>query len=108
MHCASDLHLRATKRIARYIKGTINYGVEFHKNQKFRLNGFSDSDWGCAPNVKSTSGLYFNLGSGAFSWYCNKQDIEAQLTIEARFIAATTTVNQELWLRKIMCDPNMK
>ncbi|WMV55064.1 hypothetical protein MTR67_048449 [Solanum verrucosum] len=108
MHCASDLHLRAAKRIVRYIKGIINYGVKFHKSQKFRLNGFSDSDWGGAPDMKSTSGFCFNLGSGAFSWYSKKQDIVAQSTAEAEFIAATAAVNQALWLRKIMCDLNMK
>jgi len=108
MHCASDLHLRAAKRIVRYIKGTINYGVKFHKSQKFRLNGFSDSDWGGAPDMKSTSGFCFNLGSGAFSWYSKKQDIVAQSTAEAEFIAATAAVNQALWLRKIMCDLNME
>ena len=72
MHCASDLHLRTAKRIVRYIKGIINYGVKFHKSWKFRLNGFSDSDWGGAHDMKITSGLCFNLGSGAFSWYSKK------------------------------------
>nr|KYP66217.1 hypothetical protein KK1_012504 [Cajanus cajan] len=30
MHCASELHLKATKRVVRYIKGTINYGVRYY------------------------------------------------------------------------------
>jgi hypothetical protein len=29
MHCPSEIHLRATKQILRYIKGTINFGVQF-------------------------------------------------------------------------------
>jgi transposase InsO family protein len=29
MHCASEMHLKAAKRILRYIKGTIDYGVKF-------------------------------------------------------------------------------
>ena len=78
MHCASDLYLSPAKRIVRYIKGIINYGVKFHKSQKFRLNGFSDSDWGGAPDMKSTSCFCFNHGSGAFFWYSKKQDIVAQ------------------------------
>uniref|UniRef100_A0A3Q7IHM2 Uncharacterized protein n=1 Tax=Solanum lycopersicum TaxID=4081 RepID=A0A3Q7IHM2_SOLLC len=45
-----------------YIKGTINYGVKFHKCQKFRLNGFSNSDWGGALDM-STSDFCFNFGS---------------------------------------------
>jgi hypothetical protein len=27
MHCPSEIHLRATKLILRYIKGTVNFGV---------------------------------------------------------------------------------
>ena len=29
MHCASELHLQAVKRIIRYVKGTISYGIKF-------------------------------------------------------------------------------
>ena len=45
MHCASEMHLKAAKRILRYVKGTIDYGVKFEKCQEFKLYGFSDSDW---------------------------------------------------------------
>jgi len=38
MHCASDLHLRAAKLIVKYIKGTINYGVKFHKSENLDLS----------------------------------------------------------------------
>ena len=44
MHCASELHLKAAKRVVRYIKGTIGFCVKFKKNQCFKLQGFSDSD----------------------------------------------------------------
>jgi hypothetical protein len=54
--------------------------------------------------MKSTSGFYFRLGSRMFSWSSNKQDIVAQSTAETEFIAATTTMNQVLWLKKFLCD----
>ena len=37
-----------------------------------------------------------------------KQDIVAQSTAEAEFVAATVTVNQALWLRKKLVDLHMK
>jgi hypothetical protein len=52
--------------------------------------------------MKSTSGFCFNLGSIIFSWSSKKQDIVEQSTVEIEFIAATTTVNQALWLQKIL------
>jgi hypothetical protein len=39
-----------------------------------------------------------------FSRSSKKQDIMTQSTAEAEFIAATATVNQTLWLQKILCD----
>ncbi|XP_056169083.1 uncharacterized mitochondrial protein AtMg00810-like [Syzygium oleosum] len=44
MHCATKMHLRAAKRVVRYIKGTIEFGVKFKKSQDFKLLGFSDGD----------------------------------------------------------------
>ncbi|XP_049369398.1 uncharacterized protein LOC125834277 [Solanum verrucosum] len=41
---------------------------------------------------------------GCFSWCSKKQEIVAQSTVEAEFIAAAATVNQALWLRKILID----
>nr|KYP63531.1 Copia protein [Cajanus cajan] len=105
MHCASEMHLKTAKRILRYVKGTIDYGVKFEKCQEFKLYGFSDSDWaGFVDDMKSTSGYYFSLGSGVFSWCTKKQEIVAQSTAEAKFIAATAAVNQVLWLKKILSD----
>lgn len=105
LHCASELYLQAAKRVLRYINGTLGYGIWFKHNQEFSLHGFSDSDWGGSiDDMKSTSGYCFTLGSGIFSWASEKQDIVAQSTAEAEFIAAAVAVNQALWLRKILAD----
>ncbi|XP_057452797.1 uncharacterized mitochondrial protein AtMg00810-like [Lotus japonicus] len=44
MHCASEMHLVAAKRVVRYIKGTVTYGVKFQKMPNMKLYGYSDSD----------------------------------------------------------------
>ncbi|TYK08583.1 Retrovirus-related Pol polyprotein from transposon TNT 1-94 [Cucumis melo var. makuwa] len=46
MHCASELHLKAAKRVIRYVKGTSDFGVKFTRGKEFKLISFSDSDWG--------------------------------------------------------------
>jgi len=58
--------------------------------------------------MRSTSGYCFNLGSRVFSWCSKKQEIVAQSTAEAEFIAATAAVNQALWLKKILSDLSME
>lgn len=109
MHCPSEIHLQAAKRIVRYIKGTITYGVKFLKSQPVKLCGYSDNDWGGSEDdAKSTSGNCFSLGSGIFSWSCKKQNIVAQSTAEAEFVAAAAAVNQALRLKKILVDLHME
>ena len=106
-NCATETHFIAAKRVLRYVKGTLVFGIKFCRSQTCILQGYSDSDWGGSDDMKSTSGYCFNLGSGMFSWSCKKQDIVAQSTAEAEFISATAAANQALWLRKVLVDLNM-
>ena len=50
-------HLKATKRILRYLKHTQNIGLWYSKGARFELIGYSDFDYaGCKVEIKSTSG----------------------------------------------------
>ncbi|XP_075515526.1 uncharacterized protein LOC142550172 [Primulina tabacum] len=68
-------HLKAVKRILRYIVGTVNLGLWYTKETNTNLVGFSDVDW--AENLddrKSTTGGCFYLGNNLVSWYSKKQN----------------------------------
>nr|KYP31422.1 Copia protein [Cajanus cajan] len=109
MHCASEVHLQAAKRIVRYVKGTVEYGIKYSHSQIFQFHGFSDSDWGgSVDDMKSTTGYCFSFGSGVFSWCSSKQDIVAQSTAEAEYVAANATANQAIWIRNILGDLHME
>jgi len=63
MHCASEVHFKAAKRIVRYIKGTLS-GIQFNYVENFELQGYVDSDWvESFDDMKSTSGYCFSFGS---------------------------------------------
>ena len=52
-----ESHLKATKRILRYLKHTRNVGLWYPKGAKFELVGYSNSDYaGCKVERKSTVG----------------------------------------------------
>ena len=58
-----ESHLKATKRILRYLKHTQNIGLWYLKGAKFELVGYSVSDYaGCKVERKSTSSTYQLLG----------------------------------------------
>jgi DNA repair protein RadC len=58
--------------------------------------------------MRSTSGYCFSFGSAIFSWSSKKQEVIAQSTAEAEYVAATAAVNQAIWIRKLMADLQME
>ncbi|WMV30027.1 hypothetical protein MTR67_023412, partial [Solanum verrucosum] len=103
-----DTHFRATKRVIRYVKGTLIFGIKFYANKKYVWQGYSDSDWGGSSNdMKSTSSYCFNLSSRVFSRCSKKKEIVAQSMAEVELIPVTTAANQALWLRKLLPDINL-
>jgi hypothetical protein len=66
-------HLLAVKRIFRYLKGTMDYGLWYPMNQNFQLSVYSDVDWdNYVDERKSTSGGAFFLGDSLVSWLSKK------------------------------------
>ena len=57
MNCAKESHFKAAKRVLRYVKETLNYGMKFNQLQDFKLQGYFDSDWAWPlDDMKNTSG----------------------------------------------------
>ena len=89
-----ESHLKATKRILRYLKCTQNFGLWYPKGAKFELVGYSDLDYvGCKVERKSTSGTCQLLGS---SWSSKKQNSVALSTTKAEYISAGSCCAQIL------------
>lgn len=60
-----EKHVNAAKRILKYIKGTLNFGIRFGSNVPLDLFCFSDADYaGDIETRKSTSGFVFLFGTG--------------------------------------------
>jgi hypothetical protein len=97
------VHWTAAKHILRYLKGTIEYGLQYLQGDQAKLLGYTDSDWaGSAIDRKSTSGCCFSLGSGVISWYNRKQKSVALSSAEAEYMAASQASCEAIWLRKIL------
>jgi hypothetical protein len=59
-----EIHMKAAKRILRYVRGTLNFCIHYYTSNRFNLLGFSDSDWGGSlDDRKSTSGNCFSFGA---------------------------------------------
>ncbi|KAG6509927.1 hypothetical protein ZIOFF_027935 [Zingiber officinale] len=69
MEDPTTTHLKIAKRILRYIKGMIDFGLLYSTSNHFKLEGYSDSDWGGdIDDRKSTTGFVFFMGDTTFTW----------------------------------------
>jgi hypothetical protein len=67
-------HLLVVKRIFRYLKGTMDYGLWYLRNHNFQLSVYSDVDWAnCMDERKNMSGGAFFLRDSLVSWLRKKQ-----------------------------------
>ncbi|GKC08005.1 retrovirus-related pol polyprotein from transposon TNT 1-94 [Tanacetum coccineum] len=67
-------HLEAIKRVFRYLKGTINMGLWYPKDNTMSLTAYADADHaGCQDSRRSTSGSAQFLGDRLVSWSSKKQ-----------------------------------
>jgi hypothetical protein len=100
-----EVHLRAVKRILRYLVHTPKFGLWYPKGSTFDLIGYLDADWAmCKIDRKSTSGTYRFLGRSLVSSASKKQNSVALSTTEAEYIAAGHCCTQLLWMRQTLRD----
>ena len=70
-----ESHLKAVKRIFRYLKHTSNFGLFYPKSSSLDLVSYSDADFaGCKADRKSTSGICHFLGHSLVLWCSKKQN----------------------------------
>ena len=92
-------------RILKYLRGTLNHGLRYNKDEQLDITGWSDSDWaGCLDTRMSTSGYVFTFAGGAISWKCKRQSIVARSTAEAELVALDLAAREALWLRKLKIE----
>ncbi|KAL0448352.1 UNVERIFIED_CONTAM: Retrovirus-related Pol polyprotein from transposon TNT 1-94 [Sesamum latifolium] len=91
MEAPISSHMKAAKRILRYLKGTLDFGIFYSRSNDFTLKGFCDSDFaGDIDDRKSTTGFVFFMGDCVISRCSKKQPIVTLSTCESEYVAATS------------------
>ncbi|KAF2283782.1 hypothetical protein GH714_015213 [Hevea brasiliensis] len=98
-------HWAAVKRVIRYLIGTIDKGLQFHRHYSLVLHAFSDSDWGGDKDDRSSTSAYVVfLGKNPISWSSKKQCAVAKLSSEAEYRSISTTASELCWIRNLLLE----
>lgn len=94
------------KRVARYLMTTKNLCLRLSNTEANEgLLGFCDADWAeCRDDRKSNSGFLMKYNGGTISWACRKQTCVSLSTAEAEFVALSESVQEMMWLKRLLCD----
>ncbi|KAK9048756.1 hypothetical protein SSX86_032277 [Deinandra increscens subsp. villosa] len=105
MHAPRTSHMHALKRILRYLKGTIGYGLTIQRSLGHSLIAYTDADWaGCPDTRRSTSGYCVYLGDNLLSWSSKRQPTLSRSSAEAEYRAVANVVSETCWLRNLLCE----
>ncbi|XP_062173689.1 secreted RxLR effector protein 161-like [Alnus glutinosa] len=94
-------HSKTVKRMLRYIKGTVDY-ILCYQGLDLRLVGYSDVDWGSNIDERKLTSGYAFLLIGTITWICKIQICIALSTMEVKYVACSTAVQEAIWLRRFL------
>jgi hypothetical protein len=92
-----EYHMRAVKKIIRYLILTLNLGLCYPKGSHFDLIGYSDADYvRCKVDRKNTFRTCQFLSRSLVFWSSKKQISAALSTVEAEYVAVGSCCAQLL------------
>jgi hypothetical protein len=101
-------HWQAAKRLLRYLKQTIQFGLKIQRSSSHMHQAFSDADWaGCCDDHRSTDAFCVYLGNNLISWSCKKQATVACSSTEVEYKSLAKTVVELSWLKSLIFELGM-
>jgi hypothetical protein len=105
MHDPREPHLTALKRLLRYLRGTVDYGLLLHRSTSSELVVYTDADRaGCPDTRRSTSGYAVFLGGNLVSWSSKRQPVVSRSSAEVEYRAVANGVAEAAWLRQLLAE----
>jgi histone deacetylase 1/2 len=99
----TDAHWEAVKRILRYVKGTLQVGLQIRRSLASIISIFTDADWAsCVDDRRSTSGFAVFVGSNIISWSSKKQPTVSRSSTEAEYKALANGAAEALWVDSLL------
>ena len=103
MDLPQQTHWTAAKQILRYLKGTIEFALQFSAKEVTYLNSYADADWGRDLDTRrSTSGVLHRIGNSLIDWSSKLQPTVSLSTTEAEYRVLTDASKDVVHLRRLL------
>jgi len=101
----TDEHYQGVKRIFRYLKGSLDYGLMIKSFKSPQFTAFTDADWATdLDDRKSMAGLCVYLGDTLVSWGSRKQRVVSRSSTESEYRALADGVAEIKWLLSLLSE----
>ncbi|CAM8954568.1 unnamed protein product [Rhodiola kirilowii] len=105
MSALTEDHLKAAKRLLRYVKQAPAQGLFFSASSALNLTAYCDEDWAACPRTRrSTTGFCTLLGDSLISWKTKKQAIVSRSSAESEYKAMAAVCFEILWLIRLLSE----
>ncbi|GKA10723.1 ribonuclease H-like domain-containing protein [Tanacetum coccineum] len=103
MHDHREPHFSALKRILRYVRGTLDYGLQLFSSSTTYLVTYSEADWASCPTTRrSTSGYCVFLGNNLLSLSFKRQPTLSRSSADAEYRGVANAVAETCWLTNLL------
>jgi hypothetical protein len=103
MHAPRTPLLALVKRVLRYLRGTLDFGLTLRASSSISLMAYFDADWANCPDSRlSTSGYCVYYGDSLISWSSKRQTTVSRSSAEAEYHAVAHDVAECCWFRQLL------
>jgi histone deacetylase 1/2 len=109
LHEPRTPHMSAVKRILRYIRYTIDSGLQLCSTTSTLLSAFSDADWaGSIDDRRSTGGYAIFYGGNLIAWSARKQSTVSRSSTESEYKALANATAELIWVQSLLQELGVK
>jgi hypothetical protein len=104
MHDPQEPHLTAMRRILRYLRGSLDFGLHLRCSaSSSELTVYMDADRaGCPDTHWSTSGYVVFVSDNLISWSSKHQNAVSRSSAKAKYHVVANNVAETCWLRQLL------
>ncbi|SGY55017.1 BQ5605_C006g03949 [Microbotryum silenes-dioicae] len=100
----SPAHWTAITQVLRYIKGTLDLGLTYRKNN-VTFHGYLDANWGaCLTTSRSTMGYAFIYSGAAIAWCSKREHRVAKSTTDAEYLSLSYASGDAIHLSELLAE----